>query len=282
MYRNSRREYASRALLFGVLVVALSVISSTAALAEPAAAATTSAAAGSSIEPNTQLEDIIVTATRREQTVQNVPISIEAFSKNDLAQNNIKSIADISALTPGLQFAVPNGFSSAFTTIAIRGLNTNTGPPTVGLYLDDTVISSRLSGYTNQGNAYPYVFDLNRVEVERGPQGTLFGAGSEAGTVRFITTQPSLTELSGLVRGEVASTESGRLSYESGLAVGGPIIQDELGYRVSVWNRQDGGGSTASIRFRVPVTKPLSLARQIPTPKRSSEALSRTRLAVYS
>ena len=241
MYRDSRREYAIRALLCGALVVAVSVIAPTAALADPAAAATTTAAAGSNIEPSNQLEDIIVTATRREQTVQNVPISIQAFSQNDLAQGNIKSIADISALTPGLQFAVPNGFSSAFTTIAIRGLNTNTGPPTVGLYLDDTVISSRLSGYTNQGNAYPYVFDLNRVEVERGPQGTLFGAGSEAGTVRFITTQPSLTELSGIVRGEVASTESGRLSYESGLAVGGPIIQDELGYRVSVWNRQDGG-----------------------------------------
>ena len=241
MYRDSRREYAMRALLSGALVVAVSVIAPTAALADPAAAATTTAAAGSNIEPNAQLEDIIVTATRREQTVQSVPISIEAFSKDDLAQGNIKSINDIAALTPGLQFAVPNGFSSAFTTIAIRGLNTNTGPPTVGLYLDDTVISSRLSGYTNQGNAYPYVFDLNRVEVERGPQGTLFGAGSEAGTVRFITTQPSLNEFSGLVRGEVASTEGGRLSYESGLAVGGPIIQDELGYRVSVWNRQDGG-----------------------------------------
>ncbi len=241
MYRDSRREYAMRALHCCALALAVSVIVPTAALADPAAAATTTEATGSNTESNSQLEDIIVTATRREQTVQSVPISIDAFSKDELAQGYIKSIDDIAALTPGLQFAVPNGFSSAFTTIAIRGLNTNTGPPTVGLYLDDTVISSRLSGYTNQGNAYPYVFDLNRVEVERGPQGTLFGAGSEAGTVRFITTQPSLTEFSGLARGEVASTEGGRLSYESGIAVGGPIIQDELGYRISVWDRQDGG-----------------------------------------
>jgi outer membrane receptor protein involved in Fe transport len=188
-----------------------------------------------------QLENVIVTATRREQSVQNVPISINAFGQDDLAQGNIKSIDDIAALTPGLQFAVPNGFSSAFTTISIRGLNTNTGPPTVGLYLDDTVISSRLSGTANQGNVYPYVFDLNRVEVARGPQGTLFGAGSEAGTVRFITNQPSLTDFSGLTRAEIASTEGGRLSYEAGAAFGGPIIRDELGFRVSFWERSDGG-----------------------------------------
>ena len=238
MNGDSGKEYVIRALLCAVLVVTAGAIAPTAALAEPAA---TTASAGSSAESNNQLEDIIVTATRREQTVQSVPISINAIGQDELAQGYIKSIDDIAALTPGLQFAIPNGFSSAFTTIAIRGLNTNTGPPTVGLYLDDTVISSRLSGYTNQGNAYPYVFDLQRVEVERGPQGTLFGAGAEAGTVRFITNQPSLTEFTGLARAELASTEGGRLSYESGLALGGPIVQDELGYRVSVWNRQDGG-----------------------------------------
>jgi iron complex outermembrane recepter protein len=238
MIRDSGNKFATRVLLCGVLAVSASVIASSPALAEPAA---TTASAGSSAESNNQLEDIIVTATRREQTVQSVPISINAIGQDELAQGYIKSIEDIAALTPGLQFAIPNGFSSAFTTIAIRGLNTNTGPPTVGLYLDDTVISSRLSGYTNQGNAYPYVFDLQRVEVERGPQGTLFGAGAEAGTVRFITNQPSLTEFSGLARAELASTEGGRLSYESGLALGGPIVQDELGYRVSVWDRQDGG-----------------------------------------
>jgi outer membrane receptor protein involved in Fe transport len=187
------------------------------------------------------LEEVIVTATRRAESVQNVPISLDAFGADQLALGDIKGIADIAALTPGLQFAVPNGFSAAFTTISIRGLNTNTGPPTVGLYLDDTVISSRLSGTANQGNVYPFVFDLNRVEVERGPQGTLFGAGAEAGTVRFITNQPSLTDFSGLARAELGSTVGGRDSYEYGVALGGPIIQDEIGYRFSVWDRSDGG-----------------------------------------
>ena len=227
---------AIRTSLSGVLAGIISLLVSTLTLAQTTPESTTSGGEGAY-----QLQDIVVTATRREESVQSVPISISAFGEEELATGAIKSIDDISALTPGLQYAVPNGFSSAFTTISIRGLNTNTGPPTVGLYLDDTVISSRLSGTANQGNAYPYVFDLNRVEVERGPQGTLFGAGAEAGTVRFITNQPSLTDYSTLVRGELAETEGGRLTYEDGVAVGGPIIPGELGFRVSVWDRSDGG-----------------------------------------
>src|SRR5271163_2778127 len=231
---DTRRLFA-RCSLLGSIVLACAFAP---APGNAIAAGSTTAADTTS---NYELEDIIVTATRREATVQNVPISIAAFGKDELNQGFIKSIDDIAALTPGLQFAVPNGFSSAFTTISIRGLNTNTGPPTVGLYLDDTVISSRLSGTANQGNVYPIVFDLDRVEVERGPQGTLFGAGAEAGTVRFITNQPSLTDYSGLVRAELAETEGGRMSYETGVAYGAPIIQDELGFRVSAWTRSDGG-----------------------------------------
>jgi iron complex outermembrane receptor protein len=234
---NRDRRYVIHSLLSGVLITCAGIFVSGAALAEESAGAP----AAPSASPTATLEEVIVTATRRAESVESVPISIEAFGADQLAMGDIKGIEDIAALVPGLQFAVPNGFSSAFTTIAIRGLNTNTGPPTVGLYLDDTVISSRLSGTANQGNVYPYVFDLNRVEVERGPQGTLFGAGAEAGTVRFITNQPSLTEFSGLARAELASTEGGRMSYEDGVAVGGPIIPDELGYRFSVWDRSDGG-----------------------------------------
>ena len=236
MNRNCAIGYAIRTLLGGALVAFASILAITAAPADSAAAESAAASSGSAT-----LEPIIVTATRREASVQSVPISIEAFGKEELAQGYIKTIDDISALTPGLQFAVPNGFSSAFTTISIRGLNSNTGPPTVGLYLDDTVISSRLSGTANQGNVYPIVFDLDRVEVLRGPQGTLFGAGAEAGTVRFITNQPSLTTFSGMARGEVASIEGGRMSYAAAVAAGGPIVKDQIGFRVSAWDSQDGG-----------------------------------------
>ena len=122
-------------------------------------------------------------------------------------------------------------------------MNSNTGSPVVGIYLDDTPLQTRYagSGVTLTGTPFPVMLDLNRVEVARGPQGTLFGADSEAGTVRFITNQPSLTEFSGYTHEELAETEKGGLSYEVGGAAGGPIINDQVGYRISVYARQDGG-----------------------------------------
>jgi iron complex outermembrane recepter protein len=208
---------------------------------EGAAPATSSVEPPSPQEKELTLEEVTVTATRREESVEKVPISIVALSQSELTAGGIKGIADIAAVTPGLQFQVPNGFASSITTISIRGMNTNTGASTVGLYLDDTPIQGRLSPNNLIGNPYPVVFDLNRVEVARGPQGTLFGAGSEAGTVRFITNEPSLNEFSGFSRAETAMTQRGDPSYEIGAAAGGPIIDNQLGFRVSLWDRQDGG-----------------------------------------
>jgi len=93
----------------------------------------------------------------------------------------------------------------------------------------------------NANNTLPAVFDLARVEVLRGPQGTLFGAGSEGGTVRYITNQPSLTHFSGFAHAELAFTQDGAPSYELGIAEGGPLIPDKLGFRISAWGRRDGG-----------------------------------------
>ena len=191
--------------------------------------------------PANALEQIIVTATRREESVEKVPISIQALSQSDLTQAHIQDISDIAAVTPGLLFAGFNGFASTNTSISIRGMNVVTGASVVGLYIDDTPIQTRIVGIGNVGNPYPALFDLNRVEVDRGPQGTLFGAGSESGTVRFISNQPSLTTFSGFSHAELASTQNGGLSYEMGAAAGGPIVDDNVGYRVSVWDRHDGG-----------------------------------------
>jgi outer membrane receptor protein involved in Fe transport len=85
------------------------------------------------------------------------------------------------------------------------------------------------------------LFDLDRVEVLRGPQGTLFGAGSEGGAVRYITTQPSLNQSTEYAKAETAYTEGGSPSYEAGMAAGGPVIDGVFGVRVSAWYRRDGG-----------------------------------------
>jgi iron complex outermembrane receptor protein len=187
-----------------------------------------------------QLTEITVTATRRPEVADKVPISLSSLTQADLADAGIKNIAQLAAVTPGLQFSAPVA-PSTITTINIRGINANTGPATVGIYLDDTPLMGRLSSFGNIGGPLPLIADLNRVEVERGPQGTLFGAGSEAGAVRFITNDPNLHDYGGAVEGEFSTTHDGSSSYEYGGSAGGPIAQDTLGFRASAWSRRDGG-----------------------------------------
>jgi iron complex outermembrane recepter protein len=180
------------------------------------------------------LEEVVVTATRREEKLSKVPESISAFTAEKMDSLGVKSFADLAKYTPGVTYDEDS------KTISIRGINSDAGSGTTGIYIDDTPIQIRQLGF-NSNDTLPGIFDLDRVEVLRGPQGTLFGAGSEGGTVRYITPQPSLTDYSVYARGEVAFTQDGAPSYESGVAVGGPIIDDVLGFRVSVWGRRDGG-----------------------------------------
>src|ERR1700679_1483387 len=132
------------------------------------------------------LEEITVTATRRSESIEKVPISINALGQDELTAGSIKDIGDLDAVTPGLQFG-NLAFPSTLDLISVRGLVPLFGASTVGIYLDDTPIQGRLSSDGNVGNPYPAVFDLNRIEVLRGPQGTLFGAGSGAGNIPNIT-----------------------------------------------------------------------------------------------
>ncbi len=154
----------------------------------------------------------------------------------------IHTVGDIAALTPGLNFSQQNDNGTNQTNIEIRGIQSRTSAPTTAVYLDDTPMTARADNVNTGANGgYPQVFDLQRVEVLRGPQGTLFGASAEGGAVRFITNQPSLTDYSVYARTEVSGTEGGGPSYEFGAAVGGPIVQDVLGFRASAWYRKDGG-----------------------------------------
>jgi iron complex outermembrane recepter protein len=187
---------------------------------------------------NSLLQEVLVTATRREELLSKVPISVAAYSQEAMDQLAIRDIDDIAKLTPGVTFAQANPGSG--TNIQIRGISSLVGAATTGIYIDDTPIQIRSIGYF-PSNVYPEVFDLDRVEVLRGPQGTLFGAGSEGGTVRFITEEPSLKTFSQYARSEIAGIDGGGLNYEGGAAAGGPIIDDELGFRVSAWYRRDGG-----------------------------------------
>ena len=181
------------------------------------------------------LEEIVVTATRREESINRVPISITAITQDAIDQKGIKDFSDVVRFTPGVAID-----SSQTNQISIRGISSSGGSGTTGIYIDDTPIQVRALGF-NSDDALVKLFDLDRVEVLRGPQGTLFGAGSEGGTVRYITVQPSLTQSSVYAKAETSYTEGGTLSYESGVAAGIPVIDGVFGVRVSAWYRRDGG-----------------------------------------
>src|SRR3989440_5904022 len=181
------------------------------------------------------LQEVIVTATRRAESLSRVHISVTALTQQSLDQRGIKDFSEVARFTPGVNFD-----NSGTNNISIRGISGTGGAGTTGIYLDDTPIQMRALAF-NPDEALPKSFDIERVEVLRGPQGTLFGAGSEGGTVRYITTQPSLTKTSIYSRAEFSSTQGGDPSYEAGVAAGGPLVQDKFGARLSVWYRHDGG-----------------------------------------
>jgi len=153
------------------------------------------------------MAEVTVTAQRREETLSKVPVSVTALTQADIDNKGIKDISDVARFTPGI--TVDN---SGTNNIAIRGIASSGGAGTTGIYIDDTPIQMRALAF-NPDETLPKAFDIDRVEVLRGPQGTLFGAGSEGGTVRYITTQPSLTKTSIYSRNEVSFTQGGDPSF---------------------------------------------------------------------
>jgi iron complex outermembrane receptor protein len=196
--------------------------------------------AGSSQASEDRLAEIVVTAQKRSEDVDKVPISISVVDRAAIEAEGIRDINDVVNFSPGVDYQSIGNTNF----LAIRGISNISssvnGYATVGLYIDDTPIQARSIVLAN-GITEPLVFDLDRVEVLRGPQGTLFGAGAEGGAIRFITAAPSLTEDSGYARVGGGFTEHGAPSYEAGAAFGGPIVQDVLGFRVSAWHARDGG-----------------------------------------
>jgi iron complex outermembrane recepter protein len=186
------------------------------------------------------VEEVIVTSQRRAENIQDVPISITSFSTEAMDQQGIRAIDDLSRLTPSLTFSRTSGVAgNNGANISIRGIASDVGASTTAIYIDDAATQIRSVGYFS-GNTYPRIFDLERVEVLRGPQGTLFGAGAEGGAVRFITPQPSFGDMQVYGRSELSTTKNGSMSGELGVAVGGGI-SETLAFRASAWARRDGG-----------------------------------------
>ena len=192
-----------------------------------------------SVSAADSLEEVVVSATKRDEFMSTVPMSISVLAPEDLDSSGIQGIAGIAAVSTGIEYDFSSQYGPGIlSNIAIRGISADKGDATTGIYVDDTPIQTP---HTTFGNAYPATFDLAQVEVLRGPQGVLFGRGAEGGAIRFITNEPSTTTVSQLYRSEVSTTDRGGTSMELGAAAGGPLVAGTLGARMSAWYREDGG-----------------------------------------
>jgi len=170
-------------------------------------------------------------------------MSITAVSQEKLDAQGTRGIDDLTRVTPGVTFqrnSLLGNRNDEGSDISVRGVQSGAGASTTGIYLDDTPIQTRHMS-SSTVNPFPVLFDIERVEVLRGPQGTLFGAGSEGGTVRFIMPEPSMNSYTAYARTEFAGVQDGDPNYEFGGAVSGPVIDDKLAFRMSAYYRKDGG-----------------------------------------
>jgi iron complex outermembrane recepter protein len=183
------------------------------------------------------LAEIVVTATKRAERLIDVPQSIQALSAQDLDKQGADVMSDYARSLAGVTFT---DRGPGQTQIAIRGISggvdLDVGPEsTVGVYIDEVPIS--------EGMAQPdlRIVDIERVELLRGPQGTLYGSGSMGGTLRIITPKPDLESFSGTARTTVSDTQGGGINYGADASLNLPLSPDRAGVRLSGYYRNESG-----------------------------------------
>ncbi|MBS0420087.1 MAG: TonB-dependent receptor [Proteobacteria bacterium] len=158
-----------------------------------------------------ELTEIVVTAQKTSEVASKIPISISAVSAAQLSEEHITDYSDLSRAVPNVSFT--NFGGTGQSNIEIRGISSQAGSATTGIYLDDVPIN--IPNIYAAGATEPRFFDIDRVEVLRGPQGTLYGAGSMGGTIHFVSVRPDLNNFSGSVHSTVGGTQGGGLDYEA-------------------------------------------------------------------
>jgi len=211
-------------------------------LAGYGSARNTALASDSDASDTTALQEIIVTAQRREQSIQDVPTTIQALSGEQLQQLNISTFDALLEYTPNVTYTSRGPGDG---NIFMRGLSTGSGTnqfsatlapfPNVAVFLDDQ--SVQFPGR----NLDVYMVDLQRVEVLEGPQGTLFGGSAQAGAIRYITNKPKLDTMEGSVNASYGSTAGGDPNSSVNATINLPIINDTLAIRATVFDDRRGG-----------------------------------------
>ena len=184
------------------------------------------------------IDEIVVTATKRgDVSVQEIPVAIRAVTGDILDDYNLRSLEDISRLEPSLQYETA-GIGDL--QLVVRGVQ-SAGAGTVGLYFDETVITG--ANFQDGGNRTPDVgaYDIERIEILKGPQGTLFGASSMSGTVRIITNKPDSEAYDANFSVMGDSVEYGGEGYGVNGVLNIPLVKDTLAARIVGWQREAAG-----------------------------------------
>jgi outer membrane receptor protein involved in Fe transport len=188
------------------------------------------------------IEEVTVTATKREESMQDIPITVQALSGETLNDLNIGNFDDYVRFLPnvnaggrgpGQNEVYIRGMSIDAITVMLSGAQGST--PNVAIYLDEQPITAP------GRNLDVYVTDMERIEVLPGPQGTLYGISSQAGTIRYITNKPNVSEFEAGFKASVADTKNGDMSYTADAYINFPVIKDKLGIRAVVYNADYGG-----------------------------------------
>ena len=194
-------------------------------------------AEAASAPKSTTLDAVVITAQKRKEDVRKVPLSVSVVSGDAIQENHINDVTDLSRSVPNLSFSSQAG--AGLSTLEIRGVSSQAGSATVSLYLDDVSLTTR--NLYSQGTAEPRFFDLDRVEVLRGPQGTLYGASSLGGTIKFISKQPDAKAFSGSAYTELSSTSHGGTNYLGQAVLNVPLIPGNTALRIGVQTGHDSG-----------------------------------------
>jgi outer membrane receptor protein involved in Fe transport len=214
---------------------------SAAVISANAAMITSLAAVPANAAPQ-EIEEVIVTATKRAVPLQDAPVAIQAIGENSIQEQNIKSFVDYVKYIPNVN---AGGRGPGQNEIYIRGAAVDAinitvaesqgSAPNVALYLDEQPVTA------GGRNLDVYVADLERIEVLPGPQGTLYGASSMAGTVRLITNKPVIDELDVRFNGGISSTKNGEASNNFGLVLNVPLMDGKLAGRAALYRDSQGG-----------------------------------------
>jgi outer membrane receptor protein involved in Fe transport len=209
----------------------------------PGAAATPSAA---DAPEQATLDEIVVTAQKRAQRMQDVPISMSVMAGTELDKSSIQSVTDALSLVPGVATNV-NG-QGGQTRLTVRGVTAGgslfAGSSPIGYYLDSVPFGLVRSAVEPDANTY----DLNRIEVLRGPQGTLYGASALNGVVRVLTNDADLNEFDFKARTGASTTDSGGGNWRGDMAVNMPIVEGKLAARLVVGQEHDSGWINSALK----------------------------------